>query len=70
MVEDGDKWARFDPFDGFKVDFTIAFDHPLFKGSQSARGGQFLHHILSSRKSAGRAPSALCVIWNICASGG
>ncbi|MGB4948369.1 MAG: UDP-3-O-acyl-N-acetylglucosamine deacetylase, partial [Candidatus Competibacter denitrificans] len=32
MVEDGDKWARFDTFDGFKVDFTIAFDHPLFKG--------------------------------------
>ena len=32
MVEDGDKWARFDPFDGFKVEFTIAFDHPLFKG--------------------------------------
>ena len=24
--------GRFDPFDGFKVEFTIAFDHPLFKG--------------------------------------
>lgn len=32
MVEDGDKMARFDPFDGFKVEFTIAFDHPLFRG--------------------------------------
>jgi UDP-3-O-[3-hydroxymyristoyl] N-acetylglucosamine deacetylase len=32
VVEEGDKWARFDPFDGFKVEFTIAFDHPLFKG--------------------------------------
>ncbi|MBZ0072658.1 MAG: UDP-3-O-acyl-N-acetylglucosamine deacetylase [Thiohalobacteraceae bacterium] len=31
-VEDGDKWARFDPFDGFKVGFTIEFDHPAFKG--------------------------------------
>ncbi len=31
MVEDGDKWARFDPFDGFKVGFTIEFDHPVFK---------------------------------------
>jgi len=30
-VEDGDKWARFDPFDGFKVGFTIEFDHPAFK---------------------------------------
>ncbi len=29
-VREGDKWARFDPFDGFKVGFTIAFDHPIF----------------------------------------
>lgn len=29
-VEDGDKWARFDPFDGFKVGFTIDFNHPVF----------------------------------------
>ena len=29
-VRDGDKWARFDPFDGFKVGFSIAFDHPIF----------------------------------------
>jgi UDP-3-O-[3-hydroxymyristoyl] N-acetylglucosamine deacetylase len=30
-VEDGGRWARFDPFDGFKVGFTIDFDHPVFK---------------------------------------
>ena len=30
-VEEGDKWARFDPYEGFKVAFTIDFDHPLFK---------------------------------------
>ncbi len=29
-VRDGDKWARFEPFNGFKVKFTIDFDHPLF----------------------------------------
>ncbi len=29
-VRDGDKWARFDPFDGFKVGFSIDFDHPIF----------------------------------------
>ena len=29
-VEDGDKWARFEPYDGFKVSFTIDFDHPVF----------------------------------------
>jgi len=30
-VRDGDKWARFTPFDGFKVNFEIEFDHPVFK---------------------------------------
>src|SRR5688572_17132864 len=30
-VEDGDKWAQFDPFDGFKVNFEIEFSHPQFK---------------------------------------
>jgi len=33
-VRDGDKWARFDPFDGFKLDFTIDFPHPVF-GSEN-----------------------------------
>jgi UDP-3-O-[3-hydroxymyristoyl] N-acetylglucosamine deacetylase len=28
-VADGDKWARFDPFEGFKVNFEIEFDHPV-----------------------------------------
>jgi UDP-3-O-[3-hydroxymyristoyl] N-acetylglucosamine deacetylase len=30
-VEDGDKWAEFRPYDGFKVNFKIDFDHPVFK---------------------------------------
>lgn len=29
-VDDGDKWAAFEPFDGFKVTFTIDFEHPAF----------------------------------------
>ncbi len=29
-VEDDDKWAAFEPFNGFKVTFTIDFDHPAF----------------------------------------
>jgi UDP-3-O-[3-hydroxymyristoyl] N-acetylglucosamine deacetylase len=32
-VEDGDKWARFEPFDGFKVGFSIDFEHPVFTNS-------------------------------------
>lgn len=30
-VEEGDKWATFKPFEGFKVGFEIEFDHPVFK---------------------------------------
>jgi len=30
-VEEGDKWAEFRPYDGFKVNFKIDFDHPVFK---------------------------------------
>jgi UDP-3-O-[3-hydroxymyristoyl] N-acetylglucosamine deacetylase len=30
-LRDGDKFATFLPFDGFKVAFSIEFDHPVFK---------------------------------------
>ena len=37
VVEEGDKRASFEPFDGFKVSFSIHFDHPLFTSrAQSA----------------------------------
>ena len=36
-VTDEDRWAKFEPYDGFKVAFTIDFDHPVFQaGPQSA----------------------------------
>lgn len=36
-VEDGDKWAQIQPYDGFKINFEIEFNHPVFKKhSQSA----------------------------------
>ncbi|HHM05391.1 MAG TPA: UDP-3-O-acyl-N-acetylglucosamine deacetylase [Gammaproteobacteria bacterium] len=36
-VEEGDKWAVFEAFEGFKVSFTIDFPHPVFKNrSQQA----------------------------------
>lgn len=36
-VKEGDKVASFMPFDGFKVSFTIDFDHPVFRSrSQKA----------------------------------
>lgn len=30
-VQDGDKYARFEPFDGYQLNFTIDFDHPVFQ---------------------------------------
>ena len=33
-ARDGDKWARFEPWNGFKLDFTIDFPHPMF-GSEN-----------------------------------
>ena len=36
-IEEDDKWAEFKPFNGFKVNFDISFNHPVFnKLSQSA----------------------------------
>ncbi|MEE8388451.1 MAG: UDP-3-O-acyl-N-acetylglucosamine deacetylase [Acidiferrobacterales bacterium] len=32
-VEDENKWAAFEPFNGFKVTFTIDFEHPAFENS-------------------------------------
>ncbi len=29
-VNEGDKWARFEPHEGFRVNFEIEFDHPVF----------------------------------------
>ena len=31
VVRDGDKWARFDPHEGFRINFEIEFDHPIFR---------------------------------------
>ena len=35
-VSDGDKWARFVPCKGFKVSFSIDFDHPIFRDRPQA----------------------------------
>ena len=37
-VREGDKWARFDPHEGFKLSFSIVFNHPaISKSAQSAQ---------------------------------
>jgi len=41
VVEDGGKHAVFEPFDGFKVDFSIDFDHPAFTSRTQAASVDF-----------------------------
>ena len=33
-VRQGDKWVRFDPHNGFKIDLSIEFSHPVFESSR------------------------------------
>ncbi|HYH40409.1 MAG TPA: UDP-3-O-acyl-N-acetylglucosamine deacetylase, partial [Burkholderiales bacterium] len=35
-VRDGDKWVRFDPHNGFKLDLSIDFDHPVLERSRQS----------------------------------
>ena len=40
-VSDGDKVARFEPYDGFRLGFTIQFDHPMIPATQSRAEVEF-----------------------------
>ena len=42
-VESGDKWARIEPFDGYKITFTIAFDHPVIGATNPSVTVDFAH---------------------------
>jgi len=33
-VKEGDKWVRFEPFNGYKLDFTIKFPHPVIANTK------------------------------------
>jgi UDP-3-O-[3-hydroxymyristoyl] N-acetylglucosamine deacetylase len=52
-VEQGDKWAEFEPYDGFKVAFEIEFDHPVFK--RHTRRAEVDFHTTSFVKEVSRA---------------
>ena len=33
-VREGDKWVRFEPYNGYKLNFTINFSHPVFAATK------------------------------------
>ncbi|MEQ1836130.1 MAG: UDP-3-O-acyl-N-acetylglucosamine deacetylase [Candidatus Nitrotoga sp.] len=33
-IKDGDKWVRFEPFNGYKLNITINFSHPVFTSTK------------------------------------
>jgi len=35
-VDLDDKWVKFEPFDGFKINFSIDFEHPAFSSSNKS----------------------------------
>ena len=40
-VQDGDKFARFEPYDGFNIKFTIDYDHPVFRNRSQVTEFEF-----------------------------
>ncbi len=42
-VVEGDKRVRFEPYDGFKIEFTIDFKHPVFEKSGQVISLDFAH---------------------------
>lgn len=40
-VTEGDKWAEFNPYDGFKLNIEIEFDHPAFKKREQRASMEF-----------------------------
>jgi UDP-3-O-[3-hydroxymyristoyl] N-acetylglucosamine deacetylase len=44
QIHDGDKWARFEPYHGFKIDFAINFDHPVIEHSGKSVTIDFAEH--------------------------
>ena len=42
-VRSGDKWARLEPFEGFRLTFSIDFDHPAFERTANEITIDFAH---------------------------
>ena len=52
-VKDGDKWAKLEPYEGFRLTFSIAFNHPAVSQSGTTATVDFAQH--SSVREVARA---------------
>ena len=43
-VREGDKWARLEPYEGFRLSFSIAFNHPAVSRSGTSANIDFAEH--------------------------
>ncbi len=43
-VKDGDKWAKLEPYEGFRLTFSIAFNHPAVSQSGTTATVDFAEH--------------------------
>jgi UDP-3-O-[3-hydroxymyristoyl] N-acetylglucosamine deacetylase len=43
-VRDGDKWAKFEPYDGFRLSFSIVFNHPAVDQTGTSTTFDFAEH--------------------------
>jgi UDP-3-O-[3-hydroxymyristoyl] N-acetylglucosamine deacetylase len=41
VIQEDDKWVKFEPFNGFKVSFAIDFDHPILQNSTQTASVDF-----------------------------
>ena len=48
-VKDGDKWVRFEPYNGYKLNFTINFAHPVFANTKQNVTVDLGHAVLYQR---------------------
>lgn len=53
-VKDGDRWARLIPYNGFKIDFTIDFKHPVFRRQNQSLSIDFSSSSFSNEVSKAR----------------
>ena len=42
-VREGDKWARLEPYHGFRIGFTIEYRHPIFDSGRQSVAVDFAH---------------------------